>query len=87
MCEMEKSPEMTKTLAAKALHSEGELWSTSQQFLSLEIYLAFLFFFVHAHQAHARVKQPSAICLIQQGRQQGMEMQTRMPFVLLTALF
>lgn len=41
---MEKSPEMTKTLAAKALHSEGELWSTSQQFLSLEIYLAFLFF-------------------------------------------
>lgn len=44
-------------------------------------------FFVHAHQAHARVKQPSAICLIQQGRQQGMEMQTRMPFVLLTALF
>ena len=31
---------MTKTLAAKAPHNESELWSSSQQFLNLEIFLA-----------------------------------------------
>lgn len=38
-----EEPRMIKTLAANALSSEGELRSTSQQFLKLEVYLTSCF--------------------------------------------
>lgn len=38
-----EEPRMIKTLAVKSLSSESELWSTSQQFLNLEIHLTFCF--------------------------------------------
>lgn len=38
-----EEPRMIKTLAVKPLCSESELWSTSQQFLNLEIHLTSCF--------------------------------------------
>lgn len=76
---------MIKTLATKSLSNESELWCTSQQFLNLEICLASCFY--PGPSTKCQSQTPSAICLIKLVKQQGTEMQTRMPFILLTTLF
>lgn len=79
-----EEPRIIKTLAAKSLCSECGLQSTSQQFLTLEIYFtSFLSMSINPCQNQS----PSAVCLIKQAKQQSMKMQTRMPFLFLTALF
>lgn len=61
---------MIKTLPTKSLSSDSELWSTSQQFLNLEIYLTSCFFYP-CPLTTCQSQTPSAICLIKQVNWQG----------------